>query len=86
MDEPPELIDLRSHHVLCRVGPPMPPPENKKAGAQAPFPQSLCHRCSASKYVQTKTSVFVLCTAIPERKYPPQPVPECDLFKEKPRS
>lgn len=47
-------------------------------------PESLCHRCVAAREVRTKTSVFVLCTAIPDRKYPPQPVTQCELFHERP--
>jgi hypothetical protein len=45
------------------------------------FPESLCHRCAAPpRYVQTKSSVFILCPLMP-KKYPVQPVRECDLFK-----
>ena len=50
-----------------------------------PFPQSLCHRCAAPpRYVKGATSVFILCPLLPQ-KYPPQPVLECPLFREKPR-
>jgi hypothetical protein len=48
-----------------------------------PFPDSLCHRCRHPRYVETKTSVFVLCPKKPE-KYPRQPVLACDLFEPKP--
>jgi hypothetical protein len=48
-----------------------------------PFPSSLCHRCAAAKYVQTKTSIYVLCGAMPQ-KYPPQPVEQCELFRKRP--
>jgi hypothetical protein len=46
-----------------------------------PFPTSLCHRCAAPpRYVQTKTSTFILCPLLPG-KYPPQPVHACALFR-----
>lgn len=46
-----------------------------------PFPDSLCHRCAAPpRYVQTKTSVFIMCPVLPQ-KYPPQPVRACGLFR-----
>ncbi len=46
-----------------------------------PFSESLCHRCAAPpRYVPTATSTFVLCP-LPPRKYPPQPVRACPLFK-----
>jgi len=46
-----------------------------------PFPTSLCHRCAAPpRYVQTKTSTFILCPLLPG-KYPPQPVLACALFR-----
>lgn len=46
-----------------------------------PFPTSLCHRCAAPpRYVQTKTSTFILCPLLPS-KYPPQPVLACALFR-----
>jgi hypothetical protein len=49
-----------------------------------PFPTSLCHRCAAPpRYVQTKTSTFILCPLLP-KKYPPQPVVSCALFKARP--
>lgn len=55
-----------------------PPP------APLPFPTSLCHRCAAPpRYVQTKSSTFILCPLLPQ-KYPPQPVRSCPLFR--PRS
>ena len=48
-----------------------------------PFPESLCHACAAPpKYVRTDTSTFILCPLLP-RKYPPQPVRSCALFKAK---
>ncbi|HKA89529.1 MAG TPA: hypothetical protein VKE22_17810 [Haliangiales bacterium] len=46
-----------------------------------PFPDSLCHRCAAPpRYVQGKTTVFILCPLLPE-KYPRQPVVQCALFR-----
>ncbi|MBK7861435.1 MAG: hypothetical protein IPJ65_23030 [Archangiaceae bacterium] len=50
----------------------------------APFPQSLCHRCVALKRVKGASSVFLMCTALPN-KYPPQPVLRCGAFKPAPR-
>jgi hypothetical protein len=51
-----------------------------------PFPTSLCHRCAAPpRYVETKTSTFILCPLLP-KKYPPQPVVRCALFKPRPPS
>ena len=47
---------------------------------ERPFPESLCHRCAASRYVPGKTSVFIMCTALPVR-YPPQPVRECPAYR-----
>jgi hypothetical protein len=45
-----------------------------------PFPESLCHRCVAHRYVPGKTSVFIMCTALPD-KYPRQPVLACPAFR-----
>jgi hypothetical protein len=47
--------------------------------APPPFPASLCHGCAARRYVRTRSSTFVLCTALPE-KYPRQPVLRCAAF------
>lgn len=56
---------------------------DEKPPTSQPFPSSLCHRCAAPpKYVQTKTSTFILCPLLP-RKYPPQPVLHCALFRPK---
>ncbi len=45
-----------------------------------PYPESLCHSCAAPpKYVESKTSTFILCPLLPN-KYPPQPVRQCPLF------
>ena len=49
-----------------------------------PFPESLCHSCGAPpRYVTTDTSTFIMCPLL-AKKYPPQPVRQCALFK--PRS
>jgi hypothetical protein len=45
-----------------------------------PFPESLCRRCAAMREVKGARSVFLMCTALPQ-KYPPQPVRECAAFK-----
>jgi hypothetical protein len=39
---------------------------------EPPFPDSICHRCAAHRYVEGRATVFVLCTALPD-KYPRQP-------------
>ncbi len=44
-----------------------------------PFPESLCHRCSAVRYVETRTSTFILCQTL-SNKYPRQPVQVCAGF------
>ena len=51
---------------------------------EQPFPQSLCHRCTHVKPVKTKTSVFLMCTALPE-KYPRQPVVQCTAHRPVPK-
>jgi hypothetical protein len=50
-----------------------------------PFPESLCHRCEAARQVKTAASVFILCSALPD-KYPRQPVVRCAAFQAKPGS
>ena len=53
------------------------PPADEGDGL--PFPDSLCHRCAAPpRYIRTERSVFVYCPIF--RRYPPQPVGECDRF------
>ncbi|MFT3840583.1 MAG: hypothetical protein QM723_26580 [Myxococcaceae bacterium] len=47
---------------------------------ETPFPNSLCHRCQHVKQVKTKTSVFLMCTALPD-KYPRQPVLQCPAYQ-----
>jgi hypothetical protein len=50
---------------------------------ELPFPESLCHRCAAPpRYVRSATTTFILCPLL-ERKYPPQPVRTCPLFRER---
>lgn len=49
-----------------------------------PFPTSLCHGCAASRLVHGRSTLFLRCTALPE-KYPPQPVVRCTAFREKAR-
>jgi len=45
-----------------------------------PFPDSICHRCANSRTVATKTSKFLLCTAL-TTKYPRQPILKCPAFE-----
>lgn len=55
--------------------------DRPKGAAELPFPESLCHRCAAPpRYVKTQTSTFILCPLL-SKKYPPQPVLRCSLFK-----
>lgn len=61
------------------MGPPMGEPASPPKGAE-PFPTSLCHRCSACRYVQGRAAWFVQCTALPQ-KYPLQPVLRCPAFR-----
>ncbi len=56
----------------------MPGPPGDEAD-RLPFPESLCHRCAAPpRYVRTERSVFIYCPIF--RRYPPQPVGECERF------
>lgn len=49
-----------------------------------PHARSLCHRCDACRaIVSGRGSVFLLCTARPE-KYLPQPVVRCPVFSAAP--
>ncbi len=61
------------------------PPGGRDSGAPPPlpFPRSLCHGCAAHRYVDTKTSRFVMCTALPV-KYPRQPVLRCPAYSREP--
>jgi len=45
------------------------------------FPDSLCLRCRHHRAVRTKTSTFVMCTALPV-KYPRQPVVVCAAYED----
>jgi hypothetical protein len=48
-----------------------------------PFPDSLCHRCAAPpRYIKTSRSTFIYCPLF--KRYPPQPVRECEKFQPKP--
>lgn len=59
----------------------MKEPKASKLPTELPFPDSLCHRCAAPpRYVKTERSTFILCPLLP-KKYPPQPVLRCALFK-----
>jgi hypothetical protein len=49
------------------------------SGDERPYPQSLCHRCTALKRVRGAKSTFLMCTALPD-KYPRQPVVSCPSF------
>ena len=44
------------------------------------FPESLCHRCANSRTITTKTSTFLMCTALPT-KYPRQPILACPALQ-----
>jgi len=47
-----------------------------------PFPDSLCHRCAAPpRYIKTSRSTFIYCPLF--KRYPPQPVRECEKFQPK---
>jgi hypothetical protein len=47
-----------------------------------PFPDSLCHRCAAPpRYIKTNRSTFIYCPLF--KRYPPQPVRECEKFQPK---
>jgi hypothetical protein len=45
-----------------------------------PFPDSICPGCANSRIVATKTSKFLLCTAL-TTKYPRQPIVKCPAFE-----
>lgn len=47
-----------------------------------PFPESLCHICAAPpRYIKTSSATYIFCPIY--RKYPPQPVSECEAFRPK---
>ena len=48
----------------------------------APFPASLCHRCTHCREVRTARSVFLRCAEGTLPKYAPQPVRTCAQFRE----
>jgi hypothetical protein len=47
---------------------------------QPPFAGSLCPACAHHRLVRTPRSVFILCTALPE-KYPRQPITTCSAHR-----
>ena len=49
-----------------------------------PYPESLCHACAAPpRYVKSdRGSVFIYCPIL--KRYPPQPVHECEAFRPRP--
>lgn len=47
-----------------------------------PFVESLCHRCRFLRRVQSKTSTFLLCQEPSLTKYPPQPIVQCDSYRQ----
>lgn len=53
-----------------------------------PHPESLCHRCGAPpRYIHGARTVFILCPLEPGgRKYLPQPVLACALYRPAPES
>jgi hypothetical protein len=56
---------------------------NPDESPELPFPDSLCHRCAAPpKYIKTARSIFIYCPIF--KRYPPQPVRQCDRFIPKP--
>jgi hypothetical protein len=60
-----------------------PSAEETDPAKALPFPDSLCHRCAAPpQYIRTARSTFIRCPIL--KKYPPQPVRQCDAFLPKP--
>ena len=46
---------------------------------EPPFPDSLCHACAAPpRLIQTAKATYIFCPIF--KRYPPQPVRECDRF------
>jgi hypothetical protein len=44
-----------------------------------PFPDSLCHACAAPpRLIRTAKATYIFCPIF--KKYPPQPVRECERF------
>jgi hypothetical protein len=57
-------------------------PRREREGSKAEaltFPESICNRCAKRRTIATKTSEFLMCTALPT-KYPRQPVLHCPAF------
>jgi hypothetical protein len=52
----------------------------RTGGRDAGFADSLCPSCASHRDVETKTSRFLLCTALPV-KYPRQPVALCPAYR-----
>jgi hypothetical protein len=48
-----------------------------------PYVGSLCLVCRHHRPVHTKTSTFILCTALPD-KYPRQPMVTCLVYERAP--
>jgi hypothetical protein len=57
----------------------MPEP-NSLLPSNVLHPESLCLACAARRLVRTRSSAFVLCTALAV-KYPRQPVSACPAFR-----
>lgn len=47
---------------------------------QPPFAGSLCRSCAHHRVVRSPRSVFILCTALPD-KYPRQPMTSCPTHR-----
>lgn len=67
------------------AGPTVKPPGREGVRLTAEglaFSESICHLCANVRHVATKTSTFVMCTALPT-KYPRQPIAECPAFSQR---
>ena len=54
-------------------------PAPPQAADDVPFPDSLCHQCAAPpRYIKTERSTFIYCPIF--KRYPPQPVQDCEKF------
>lgn len=49
--------------------------------SDAPFSDSLCHRCAHLRRVEAARSSFLKCEDGRPPKYPPQPVRQCPFFR-----
>jgi len=57
--------------------------DSERVDEGLPFPDSLCHRCAAPvRVIRTARSTFLYCPKL--KRYPPQPVGECEAFVPKP--